>query len=125
MSVTGLQVEEELAGDVLILRLSGELDVYTAAILREKADAAVHRGGAHTVVLVCRHLSFLDSTGLGVILGRFRWLQERGGRMALAGATGRVRTVLEVSGVSRLIPLFESERKAVAALSGQVGREVG
>lgn len=125
MSVTGLQVEQELVGEVLILRLSGELDVYTAATLREKADAALRSSGARAVVLACRHLAFLDSTGLGVILGRFRWLQERGGRMALAGATGRVRTVLEVSGVSRLIPMFDSERKAVAALGGQAGWEVG
>lgn len=121
MAATGLRVEEELTGKVLVLRLSGELDVYTAATFREKADAVLQSTGARAVVLGCRHLEFLDSTGLGVILGRYRWLTERGGRMAVAGAGGRVRTVLELSGVSRLIPLFDSERKAVAALGGEAG----
>lgn len=125
LSAAGLEVEHELAGEVLVLRVAGELDVYTAGTLREKADEALRSTGARAVVLSCRQLSFLDSTGLGVILGRYRWLRERGGRMVLAGATGRVRTVLELSGVSRLIPLYDSERKAVAALGPQAGREVG
>ncbi|MEW6545674.1 MAG: anti-sigma factor antagonist [Bacillota bacterium] len=124
MTVAGLQVEEELVGRVLVLRLSGELDVYTAGTFRQKADEAMRNAGARAVVLACRHLTFLDSTGLGAILGRYRWLQERGGRMVVAGAAGRVRTVLEVSGVSRLIPLFDSERKAAGALGGEGGGEV-
>jgi stage II sporulation protein AA (anti-sigma F factor antagonist) len=120
----GLEVQEELVGGVLVLRLAGELDVYTVDTFRQKADQAVRSSGARTVLLVLRQLAFLDSTGLGAILGRYRWLQERGGRMAVAGAGGRVKTVLEVSGVSRLIPLFDSERKAVAALGGGTGGEV-
>jgi len=120
----GLEVQEEMVGRVLVLRLSGELDVYTADTFRQKADQAMRVSGTRAVVLVLRQLAFLDSTGLGAILGRYRWLQERGGRMALAGASGRVKTVLEVSGVSRLIPLFDSERKAVAALGGGTGGEV-
>lgn len=124
MATTGLQIEEELVGRVLVLRLSGELDVYTADSFRHKVDQAVRKAGTRMVVLGCRHLTFLDSSGLGAVLGRYRGLQERGGSMAVAGASGRVRTVLEVSGVSRLIPLFDSERKAVAALGGDAGGEV-
>ncbi|MDI6893366.1 MAG: anti-sigma factor antagonist [Bacillota bacterium] len=124
MPACGLEVKEEVVGRVLVLRLSGELDVYTAETFRQRADQAVRDSGARVVVLALRQLAFLDSTGLGAILGRYRWLQERGGRMAAAGAGGRVKAVLEVSGVSRLIPLFDSERKALAALGGETGGEV-
>ncbi len=116
MPIGGLEVESEYADGVLVLRLAGELDVSTVEEFRRRAEESISMTRPRAVLLSCRRLSFLDSSGLGVILGRFRRLQERGVRMVTAGATGRVKTVLELSGVGELIPLYDSERKAIDAL---------
>lgn len=120
MAGVGFQLQKELAGNVLILRLSGELDIGTAELFRQEADEHLRSARARAVVLGCRGLTFLDSTGLGAILGRYRLWQERGGRMVAAGAAGRVKTMWEISGVAKLIPLYDSERKAIQALGGEV-----
>lgn len=125
MTGEGFSVRPEVAGSVLILRLHGELDISSAEGFRREVEQALVETNRRAVVLSCRHLSFLDSSGLGAILGRYRQLQGRGGRMAVAGVSGRVKTVLDMSGVSKLIPVYDSEKKAVQALGGEVAQCTG
>ena len=58
----------EAKNDVLCIRLTGELDHHTADELREKADNAIEKNDIRHIVLNLEHLSFMDSSGLGVIL---------------------------------------------------------
>lgn len=100
-------------GDAVVLHVRGELDEETAATFRDRLDALIERDRIRYLVLDLRQLTFMDSSGLGVLLGRLRRLQEVGGRMALVRPAAHVRAVLELSGVGRLLPIYASARQAL------------
>ncbi len=87
--------------------ITGDLDLTTADSLRERLDDLIVRYPDKDLILDLKDVPFIDSSGLGVILGRYRRLQDRGRRMGLIGVRANVRSVLEVAGVSRIISVGE------------------
>jgi stage II sporulation protein AA (anti-sigma F factor antagonist) len=67
-----------------------------------------------------RRVDFIDSSGLSAILGRYRRVLDLQGRMALSGATSRVASLLELAGVTGIIPLYASLADALAAVKERV-----
>ncbi len=104
-------------GWALVCRLAGELDLYSADQVRRAVDGAMARHGVSDLVLDLSEVSFLDSSGVGVILGRYRRTRESGGRMALVAPPERLRPVLELAGILQLVPAAASVGEATGLLS--------
>ena len=103
---------------MLLARVEGDLDMASAAQLRDPLEAAWTAGPElRHIVLNVKGLSFLDSTGIAVILGRYRAALARGGRLVVVDANARVRRMLEISGALRLVELAGSEAEALARLA--------
>ena len=100
---------------VLIVRLEGELDQHTTADVRAKLEAALYRG-AHYLLFDFTKLKFMDSSGIGLILGRYKELNLIGGKIAFFGADKAVERLLKISGLLRIGALYPTERKALSAL---------
>ncbi|MDG0789723.1 anti-sigma F factor antagonist [Cohnella ginsengisoli] len=111
-----LQVELEQQRNVLIVRLRGELDHHTADIVRFKMEDAILRGRCDHVVLSLRDLQFMDSSGLGVVLGRYKLVKGRGGRMVVCDAHDNVKRLFELSGLFKILSFYDNERSALAGL---------
>lgn len=109
---------------LVIARVAGDLDLDTAPRFREMVDAAVLAAGADRLVLNLTRVTFIDSSGVGVILGRYRSMAAHGGRIALVTGPARVTRVLELAGVPQVMGCYRSESEAVAALEPAVPREV-
>ena len=97
----------------LVAVLSGEIDQYGAAYLRSKIDVEAELSGVKNLVLDLSRVSFMDSAGLGLIIGRKKNMEAVGGSIALAGAKGKLKKILELSGVMRLCRLYPDYRAAV------------
>ncbi|NLG87459.1 MAG: anti-sigma factor antagonist [Firmicutes bacterium] len=91
-------------GSWLIVRLKGELDVATVPAARAKVEQALQRQTITGLLVDLTNVMFMDSSGLGFLLGRYRRLVENKGTMIVVGAQGQVRRVLELSGLTRIIP---------------------
>ncbi len=113
-----MKMEIDLVEGVLVVRIDGEIDLSTAPQFRAGVEHALDRTMARDLILNMKSVSFVDSSGLGAILGRYRRVSQAGGRMALCSVMGRVKPVLELSGLRRIMPLFDSEREALASLRG-------
>ncbi|KWW51433.1 anti-sigma F factor antagonist, partial [Bacillus cereus] len=74
-----LSMQLEVKRDVLCVRLAGELDHHTAEELRTKVTDMIETHGVHHIILSLENLSFMDSSGLGVILGRYKHVKGLGG----------------------------------------------
>jgi stage II sporulation protein AA (anti-sigma F factor antagonist) len=111
-----LQVELEQNRNVLIVRLKGELDHHTADIVRFKMEDAILRGRCEHVVLSLKELQFMDSSGLGVILGRYKLVKSRGGKMVVCDTHESVKRLFELSGLFKILSLYDSERSAIDSL---------
>lgn len=94
-------------GDALVLRLVGELDLASASTLRSCLQNLA--GDVRTVVLDCEELTFLDSTGIGLVVRAQRELQERGGQLVIRSPRSHVRRVLDVTQVSRVIDIHDAD----------------
>ncbi|MBD8497685.1 anti-sigma F factor antagonist [Paenibacillus arenosi] len=111
-----LHVELEHQRNVLITRLKGELDHHTAELVRVQLDEAIQRGQINHVVLSLKELSFMDSSGLGVILGRYKLLKGKGGKMVVCDMNPAVRRLFELSGLFKIMNVYDSEHTALTGL---------
>ncbi|MFF2887655.1 anti-sigma F factor antagonist [Paenibacillus sp. NPDC057967] len=111
-----LQIELEHYRKVLIVRLHGELDHHTADIVRYKMEEALLRDSVSHVILSLKDLGFMDSSGLGVILGRYKQVKAKGGKMVVCDVNPAVRRLFELSGLFKIIAIHDNERSAITSL---------
>ena len=95
--------------DVLLVRLEGELDQCSASGIRRDIDALLQGPSVRHLVLDMERMPFMDSSGIGVVLGRYRLLCLRGGSVALMHLTPQVRRIYDLSGMAQIIPVIEEK----------------
>ncbi len=91
----------------LIVWLSGELDHHAARTLREQVDSAIDRSAATHLRLDFSGVTFMDSSGIGLIMGRYRLMLSRKGTLSVVGASERLRRVMKLAGLEKL-PIWEN-----------------
>jgi len=101
---------------VLIVRVEGELDMHVADEFRNTVDKALDSSGVKHIVLNLQGVSFIDSSGLGVILGRYKRISHLGGRILAAHVQPQVSRIFELSGLLKIMKLHESEIEALECL---------
>lgn len=111
-----LQIDLEHRRNVLIVRLQGELDHHTADRVRYKMEDELLRDGVRHVILSLKDLQFMDSSGLGVILGRYKQVRAKGGRMAVCDVNPSVYRLFELSGLFKIVDIHDNERSAITSL---------
>ncbi|MFB5675507.1 anti-sigma F factor antagonist [Paenibacillus terreus] len=111
-----LKVEMDYQRGVLIARLAGELDHHTSDQVRAQLDEAIMRQQCEHLVLNFKDLQFMDSSGLGVILGRYKLLKQKNGKMAVCDATPAVYRLLEMSGLFKIMTCYENEEVALSGM---------
>ena len=89
----------------LIVQLTGELDQHEARETREKVEEQLDELLPRECALDLSGLRFMDSSGIAVILGIRRRMEELGGRLYLVNVPGQPRRVLEAAGIERLVPM--------------------
>ncbi len=100
----------------LIARLKGELDHHTAALFREAVDRELKKESVQNLVLNLQNLTFMDSSGIGAILGRYNRVKEKGGRVVICGCSKHVKKLLQLGGLLKIIPVYSDESSAVAEI---------
>jgi len=111
-----LQVEQRTVGDALVVSVSGEVDLATAEPLRE-ALVAAEAQPASGMVIDLQQVGFLDSTGIGELVGVHRRLRKSDRPLALVVPEGPIRKILAITGMDSVLDLHEDERSAIAALA--------
>ena len=111
-----LHMEMEQRRRTLIVRLKGELDHHTADTVKTRMEEAILRGNVNHVVLNMKDLTFMDSSGLGVILGRYKQLSALGGKMVVCDVNPAVYRLFELSGLFKILKFEENERLALSSL---------
>lgn len=111
-----LIINLETKKDVLLIRLQGELDHHTAENLRNKVSEKIEKNNIHHIVLNLQELAFMDSSGLGVILGRYKQIQSQGGEMVVCSISPAVKRLFDMSGLFKIIRLVDDEQYALKTL---------
>jgi len=101
---------------VLLLRVSGEIDHHSAKDVRESIDRELFYYRPDTLIMDMSSVGFMDSAGLGLILGRYTKIKELGGTLRILNPTDEIRRLLELAGTAKLIPIDYSETGAVKGM---------
>lgn len=109
-----IKVETRTSGDWAVVDVEGEVDVFTAPKLREQIIGLL-TDGKDRIVVNLEKVDFMDSTGLGVLVGGLKRVKEKEGSLALAGAHGTVLRVLSVTGLNSVFPLHETVEQATGS----------
>ncbi|MFB6465935.1 anti-sigma F factor antagonist [Cytobacillus sp. Hz8] len=111
-----LNIHLETKEDVLCIRLSGELDHHSADLLREQATNIIENEKIRHIVLNLENLTFMDSSGLGVILGRYKQIQPLQGEMVVCAISPSIQRLFDMSGLFKIIRLEPTEEYALQRL---------
>ncbi len=103
--------------DILILRLKGELDDVSVVDLRLRISNYIDDYKINHLVLNLQDLSFLDSSGIGFIIGRYHQLRKRNGDITISNVNSRIERIIYVSGLAKICKMRESEDAVLIALN--------
>lgn len=102
--------------------LGGEIDHHTAKYLREEIDGCAVRQKPERLLLDFREVTFMDSSGIGLVMGRYRLMQELGGELRVTGVPSHIKKVMRLSGLDKLA-VMEPESKTRTKKSAAGTRE--
>jgi anti-sigma B factor antagonist len=102
-----------------IVQVVGEVDVFTAPRLKDRL-LQVERDGVHHIAVDLSQVGFIDSIGLGVLIGALRRARAGGGTLVLAGPNARIRRILDITGLSNAFTVAPDLDGALQVLSREV-----
>lgn len=99
----------DTAGSILSIHVRGEIDHHTAAAIRQGIDATLFEKRPAKLILDLSAVSFMDSSGLGLIMGRYSVMKELGGEMTVWNPSPETRAILTLAGMERLVKILYPE----------------
>lgn len=99
----GLNMKKIIDRQTLHLYIEGELDMKNANDLKKLIDLEIDKKGIRTITLHMQDLKFIDSSGLGVILGRYKKLLPLGGKVQITNVPPHLYKIMELSGLPKII----------------------
>lgn len=100
-----MSVEINVTGEVVTARIIGELDHHTAKSIREEIDNALELNMPSLFILDFKEVSFMDSSGIGLVMGRYRTLAKLGAEFHIVGASAQIYKILKLAGIEKLAKL--------------------
>ncbi|SEF55005.1 anti-anti-sigma regulatory factor, SpoIIAA [Caloramator fervidus] len=108
-----MQLVFDKKDDVLIVKMIGELDHHSAEEVRIKLDNKIDETGLNKIIFDFAGVNFMDSSGIGVVIGRYKKVKEFNGKVALINLKPHVKKVFELGGLFKIIKEYDSLQKAL------------
>lgn len=106
---------KDIEKDTLLVTPEGELDHHSAQKIRAEVDAKLDRG-VKNVIFDFSALNFMDSSGIGMIMGRYKKISKQGGKVIIAAPRPQVKRIIEMAGLFRIVQIEPDVKKAIKKL---------
>lgn len=107
------QFQAKKEGDTLTIMLSGEIDHYSASAIKTNIDALIRSPQIMHMRLDFSGVSFMDSSGIGMIIGRYKTMKAKNGRVSATGLYPPVDRLFRIAGLHRIIAIDSAERREI------------
>jgi stage II sporulation protein AA (anti-sigma F factor antagonist) len=111
-----LRIDFETIHNHLVVKLNGELDHHTAEGIREEVDKEIDNNNIKNIIFDLEGMHFMDSSGIGVVIGRYKKVQKLGGQAGVINMNSRVERIFKMSGLFNIIKKFENKNEAIERL---------
>ena len=118
--VSGREVRLANGQRAVVVDVAGELDVHTAPRLKERLQR-LERGGTHAILVNLAQVTFIDSIGLGVLIGGLNRARAAGGSLVLASPHPRIQRILNLTRLSSAFAVVNSEAEGLDILTNECG----
>lgn len=103
------------AGGVVVVQVQGEVDIYTAPRLKVEIHRSMDEGASRVVVDLAG-VAYMDSSGLGVLIGALKRAREQGGDLIVSAPNARIARIMDVTGLSRIFNVHADTSAAVTTI---------
>lgn len=110
-------IHYEIQQNCLIIYISQDLDHHTVTLLREQSDKLIDAGNIRHIIFDFSKSDFMDSSGIGLIMGRYKRVMFCGGKAAVTNVGREVERVLALSGLFRIIERYPTPEEAVQGMN--------
>lgn len=113
-----MRVRIEVKKRVMLATLIGELDHHAATQLRARFDRELAKHKIKTLIVDLSQVGFMDSSGVGLLIGRYRQMKLLGGGMCIVSASKTVNKMLTISGIRKLMKVYRDPKLAMEEVVG-------
>lgn len=97
--------------DIVVLDLNGEIDVYTSPKVKETITELIDQGH-YSLVINLENVRYIDSTGLGVLIGGLKRVREHSGTVNLVCTNPQIKKIFDITGLVKIFGIYDSEKAA-------------
>lgn len=112
-----MQIDFNMEESTLLIKLNGEIDHHTSVEIREAIDREYQKRRAKNVLFDFGQVLFMDSSGIGMLMGRYRNVVISGGQVGLLNVDNNIDKVLAISGIYKLMKVYGTKQDALAHLA--------
>ncbi len=87
----------------LVVKLDGDLDHHLSQLIRIPIDEKIDKNGIDAVVFDFKNTGFMDSSGIGLIMGRYKLLSRKGGKVFVTNVSPAIKRIFEISGLYKIV----------------------
>ncbi len=103
-----MEIDINIVENFLVVNLYGEIDHHNASIIREKIDAKLEETKLKKLIFNFKEINFMDSSGIGMVIGRYRMLQSQNGVVFVTNLSKEVYRIFDISGLFKIIKGYET-----------------
>lgn len=104
-----MNVTIESSGNLIIAYLIGEIDHHSSALIREKIDNTLSFKKPQHLILDFKNVTFMDSSGIGLVMGRYRLMQNFRGTLEIRNVTAQTKKLMELAGLGSIAIIKENQ----------------
>ena len=113
-----MEAKYKIIDNTLIIKLSSELDHHNASMIKEQTDQCFYHNQIKNIIFDFSKTAFMDSSGIGVIMGRYKMVKRLGGNVSIVNINKSIERIFEISGLYKLVQKHESLEKALKGWKG-------
>ncbi len=103
-----MQIVFQSRENTLIVKLIGDLDHHGASQIREKIDAKIISANAKNLILDLSELKFMDSSGIGIIMGRYKTITSIGGKLFMVCPSKSINKLIRMCSIDKIVPVKDT-----------------
>lgn len=109
----------ELDSNTAVIEIQGDIDFYSSAELKDILENAIEKG-KHRLIIQLEKVEFIDTAGIGVLVGRLGPARQRGGDVVLVSSRPQVKKVFQMTGLLQAFRFFDAMDEAIAGVANPV-----
>ena len=111
-----MDVRLEVIGTTLVVKIDGEIDHHNTAKIKAEIEREMNLNNIVNLILDFDGVTFMDSSGIGMIMGRYKKVQKLGGRVIISSATPQIKRIIEMAGLHGIMQVTPDVKRALKKL---------